>query len=132
VRVLSCAWLSVLPLVPASHELYHQRSALARLVGHYAQVCYLDCTRDNRTRRCDITLTWALWRIPTRLLEVRLSIRLPRKAVLLTTIDCQKIESDALEKRGYGRWSIRHRLWKAIFAQTVFQALVYESAVGRR
>ncbi|HWS67869.1 MAG TPA: alkane 1-monooxygenase [Steroidobacteraceae bacterium] len=131
--VLSCAWLSVLPLVPASHELYHQRSALARLVGHYAQVCYLDCTRDiGHVVRHHLDVG-TVEDSDTAARGQTLYSFAP-KAVLLTTIDCQKIESDALEKRGYGRWSIRHRLWKAIFAQTVFQALVYEiggwSAVG--
>ena len=36
-----------------------------------------------------------------------------------------KIESDALQKRGYGRWSIRHRLWKAILAQVVFRSIAF-------
>ena len=29
--ILSCAWLSVIPLVPAAHELYHQRGKLRRI-----------------------------------------------------------------------------------------------------
>src|SRR6266446_10708674 len=43
--VLSCAWLSVLPLVPASHELYHQRDRKStrlnssHLVISYAVFC---------------------------------------------------------------------------------------------
>ena len=44
--ILSCGWLSVVPLIPALHELYHQRSKLRRFVGRYGQVCYFDCTRD--------------------------------------------------------------------------------------
>ena len=44
--IASCAWLSVIPLVPAAHELYHQRGKLRRFVGRYVQVCYLDCTRE--------------------------------------------------------------------------------------
>ncbi len=43
---LSLAWLSVVPLVPASHELYHQRGNFRRFVGRYAQICYFDCTRE--------------------------------------------------------------------------------------
>src|SRR3546814_2888857 len=44
--ILSLAWMSVVPLVPASHELYHQRGKLRRFIGTYSQVCYLDCTRE--------------------------------------------------------------------------------------
>ncbi|MCB2089605.1 MAG: hypothetical protein KDD98_12375, partial [Sphingomonadaceae bacterium] len=44
--ILSCAWLSVIPLVPATHELYHQRGKLRRFVGRYCQICYLDATRE--------------------------------------------------------------------------------------
>lgn len=122
--ILSCGWLSVLPLVPASHELYHQRSFLARFVGHYAQVCYLDCTRDiahvvghhinvSTTKDCDTAE------------RGRSFYSFSPRSVWTTTLECQQTESDALEKRGYGRWSIRHRLWKAILAQLIFQALVY-------
>src|SRR3546814_428738 len=38
--------MSLVPLVPASHELYHQRGKLRRFIGTYSQVCYLDCTRE--------------------------------------------------------------------------------------
>ena len=125
--MLSVAWMSVLPMVPASHELYHQRSALARFVGHYAQVCYLDCTRDIGHvvgHHIDVG-------------TVRDSDTAPRgmsfwafspRSVLRTMLECQRIESDALEKRGLGRWSIQHRLWKAIVAQIVFQGILY--AIG--
>lgn len=122
--LLSVAWLSVLPLVPSSHELYHQRGAISRFVGRYAQVCYLDCTRD-------------IGHVVTHHIHVateRDSDTAPRgmtlygfapRAVIDTTLDCQRTESAALEKRGFGRWSIRHRLWKAILAQLIFQALIY-------
>ena len=36
-----------------------------------------------------------------------------------------KVEGDALVKKGYGRWNIRHRLYRAIFAQVVFQTLIF-------
>src|SRR3546814_20414618 len=35
------------------------------------------------------------------------------------------MESDALEKQGHGRWSIRHRVWKALLAQVVMQSIVF-------
>jgi alkane 1-monooxygenase/p-cymene monooxygenase len=122
--VLSCAWLSVLPLVPSSHELYHQRSALARLVGHYSQVCYLDCTRDIGHvvgHHIDVGTS----KDSDTAVRGETLYSFAPKSVLRTTIECQRIESDALQKRGYGRWSIRHRLWKAIAVQIAFQAILY-------
>jgi hypothetical protein len=122
--ILSLGWLSVEPLVPASHELYHQRGALARFVGRYSQVCYLDSTRDiGHVVGHHINVS-----------TVKDSDTAPRGislyrfapiAVWKTTLDCQLTECEALERRGYGRWSIRHRLWKAILAQLVFQAIIY-------
>ncbi len=66
----SCAWLSVLPHIPAAHELYHARGL----------------TLYNFAPR-------AVWE---------------------TSIHAQRLNSDALEKRGLGRWSIQHMLWLAI------------------
>ncbi|WP_341649008.1 alkane 1-monooxygenase [Thauera humireducens] len=43
--VMGLAWLSVVPGVPATHELYHSRGRLARFVGRYGQVAFLDCMR---------------------------------------------------------------------------------------
>jgi len=122
--VLSLGWLSVIPLVPASHELYHQRGALARFVGRYAEVAFLDCSRmiahvvghhiyvgtskdgDTATRGTSLyTFT-------------------PR-AVVVSSLESWKVESDALEKRGKGRWSIGHVLYRAILAQVIFQVLIF-------
>lgn len=122
--VISCAWLSVMPLVPASHELYHARGRIGRSVGRYAQICYLDATRmeahvvshhrdvgtaddSDSAARGETLYSFA------------------PKAVLESTLLAQRIESDALEKRGLGRWSIRHHIWRAVLAQLLFQALIY-------
>lgn len=125
--VLSLAWLSVVPLVPASHELYHARGKLRRFVGRYAQVCYLDCTREiahvvghhiNVATEKDFDTARrgaALYPFTAR-------------AVLVSTLDALRTESDSLEKQGYGRWSIRHRVWKALAAQLVVQSAIY--AIG--
>ena len=79
--VIGVAWMSVLPLVPAAHELYHARG---KTLYNFAP-----------------------------------------SAVKLSTIQEQMIECDALEKRGYGRWSIRHKLWRAILSQLIFQSLMF-------
>ncbi len=122
--ILSLAWMSVVPLVPASHELYHQRGKLRRFIGTYSQVCYLDCTReiahvtghhldvatehDGDTARRGVSL-----------------YGFTGNAVIQSTRDAWRMESDSLEKQGYGRWSIRHRIWKALLAQLVMQSLVF-------
>ena len=125
--VLSLAWLSVIPLVPATHELYHQRSALKRFVGRYAQVCYLDCSREiahvvGHHINVASTLDGDTAKRGTSLYAFT------GKAIIDSTRDSLKTESDSLERQGYGRWSIRHRIWKAILAQLIFQSIVF--AIG--
>ena len=122
--VLGTAWLSVVPFVPASHELYHRRSPLARFVGHFAQICYLDATRDI----AHVTGHHLNVGTPADSDTARRGLTLygfVGPAIIDSTRDAWKIESDALEKRGHGRWSWRHRLWRAILAQLVFQTAVY-------
>ncbi len=122
--VMSCAWLSVVPGVSAFHELYHARGRIGRTVARYAQVCYLDPTRmeahvvshhrdvgtivDSDTARRGETL-----------------FSFAPAAVIESTKLSQRVESEALEKRGFGRWSIRHHLWRAILAQVIFQSILF-------
>jgi p-cymene monooxygenase len=124
---LSLGWLSVVPLVPTSHELYHQRGKFRRFVGRYAQICYFDCTREiahvvghhiNVATKLDADTAPR----GTNLYSFT------ARAVLISTLDSNKTESDSLQTQGYGRWSIRHRIWKAILAQLVAQSIVY--AIG--
>jgi hypothetical protein len=125
--IFSCAWLSVVPLVPAAHELYHQRGTVRRFVGRYAQICYLDATReiahvvghhihvatseDGDTARRGTSL-----------------YAFTAHAVVASSLESWRVESDALEKRGKGRWSLGHRLYGAILAQVIFQSIVF--AIG--
>src|SRR3546814_19845373 len=110
--------MSVVPLLPASHELYQQRGKLRRFIGTYSQVCYLDCTReiahvtghhldvatehDGDTARRGVSL-----------------YGFTGKAVIQSTRDAWRMESDSLAKQGYGPRSTRHRIWKAPHAQLV-------------
>lgn len=122
--VMSVAWMGVIPLVPAAHELYHMRGAIARTVGHYSHLCILDCTRDighvvghhidvgtpddgdTAYRGQDLyTFSWG--------------------AFVHSTKYAMNKESDALEKRGLGRWNIRHRVWRALLALAIFHALLF-------
>jgi p-cymene monooxygenase len=121
---LSLGWLSVVPLVPVSHELYHQRGRLRRFVGRYAQVCYFDCTREiahvvGHHIHVATQLDGDTAPRGTNLYGFTL------RAVINSTIESNKTESDSLQTQGYGRWSIRHRVWKAILAQLIVQSLLY-------
>ena len=113
--------------MPASHELYHARGGIGKTVARYAQVCYLDSTRmeahvvghhiDVGTPQDSDTAARG---------ETLYSFA--PKAVYHTTLQAQKFISDALEKKGYSRWSIRHGLWRALLALGLFLGLLY--AVG--
>lgn len=122
--VLSCAWLSVLPGVTAFHELYHARGRIGRFFGRYAQVCYLDTTRmeahvvsHHRDVGTDDDADTA------HRGQTLYSFALP--AVIESTLLAQRIECEALAKRGHARWGIRHHLWRAILAQLIFQSLMF-------
>lgn len=127
--VISVAWMSVIAFVPPSHELYHQRGWLPQFVGSYCQICYLDCTRNvghTVGHHIDVgtTLDSDTAARGKNLYDFTVN------AVLDSTRLSCRIESDALEKRGFGRWSWKHKAWKAIAAQVVFQTLVYLVAGG--
>lgn len=125
--VLSLAWLSVVPLVPASHELYHARGKVRRFVGRYAQICYLDCTREIAHvvgHHINVATDKDFDTAPrgTSLYPFT------AKAVLTSTIDSNVTEANALEREGHSRWGLRHRLWRAIAAQLLAQSLFF--AIG--
>jgi len=44
--ILSGAWLALVPVVPALHELYHKRTPWKYVLGTYLQFPYMDCTRS--------------------------------------------------------------------------------------
>lgn len=122
--ILSCAWLSVIPLVPATHELYHQRGKWRRFIGRYAQICYLDSTREIAHvvgHHIHVATTKDGDTAPR---GVPLYVFTP-KAVVHSTLEAWRSESDNLESLGKGRWSIGHRLYKAILAQVLFQTVVH-------
>ena len=125
--VLSLAWMGVIPLIPAAHELYHMRGIVPRTVGRYSHLCILDCTRDiahvvghhidvgtvddGDTARRGTNLYKFTW-----------------NAFLESTAYAMKMESGALRKKGLHPWNIRHRVYRAVLVQLVFQGLLF--AVG--
>jgi p-cymene methyl-monooxygenase len=123
----SLGWLSVIPLVPATHELYHQRSNFKRFVGRYAQVCYLDASREIAHvvgHHINVATSDDFDTAPrgTNLYAFT------AKAIVASTRDSLLTEANALEKEGKARWGIHHRIWKAILAQAVIQSAIY--AIG--
>lgn len=122
--ISSLAWLSVVPLVPASHELYHARGKFRRFVGRYAQICYLDCTREIAHvvgHHINVATDKDLDTAPRGTSLYPFTV----KAVISSTIDSNVTEAEALHREGHARWGIRHRLWRAIAAQFIAQTLFF-------
>ncbi|WP_029889161.1 alkane 1-monooxygenase [Polycyclovorans algicola] len=122
--VLGVAWMGVVPLVPASHELYHMRGALPRFVGHYVQLCYLDCTRDIGhviNHHIDVATVDDGDTAPrgTDLYSFT------GKELIASTLFAQKMEARALVKRGLSGWNIRHRGYRALLALAVFHTAMF-------
>jgi p-cymene methyl-monooxygenase len=125
--IASCAWLSVIPLVPAAHELYHQRGKVRRFIGRYVQICYLDATREIAHvvgHHIHVATTHDGDTAPR---GTSLYAFVP-KAVVVSTRESWSSESDNLEKQGKHRWGLGHRLWKAILAQLIVQSIFF--AIG--
>jgi len=125
--VLSCGWMGVIPLIPASHEMYHKRDVISRTVGRYAHLCILDATREighvvghhidvASVRDCDTAPRGATLYGFT-----------PRCVIETTKLDL-RLEAVALRKRGLSPWNIRHRMYRAIAAQVVMQSLLFAIA----
>lgn len=125
--VVSTGWIATIVGIPAFHELFHRREAFLRNIGLVLQVMYGDATReiahvvghhidvdtveDSDTARRGETL-------------YTFGFRAARGS--LTT--ALRMECEAMEKRGLGRWSIRHRIWRALAGMLIFQAMMY--AIG--
>lgn len=122
--VMGVAWMGVVPLVPASHELYHMRGALPRLVGHYVQLCYLDCTRDIGhviNHHIDVATEEDGDTAP-RGMDL---YRFTGKSLVHSTLFAQQMEGRALRRKGYSAWNIRHRGYRALLALVVFHAVLF-------
>ncbi len=122
--VLGVAWMGVVPLVPASHELYHMRGALPRFVGHYVQLCYLDCTRDIGhviNHHIDVATEEDGDTAKRGMNLYRFTIG----SLIHSTLFAQKMEGQALQKRGLSAWNIRHRGYRALLALAVFHIAMF-------
>jgi len=122
--VMSLAWMGVIPLVPAAHELYHMRGALPRFVGRYAHLCIFDCTRD-------------IGHVVGHHIDVATPddgdtaargtnlYAFSANAVLESTRYAFTMEANALKKRGLSPWNIRHRAYSALAALVVFHVALF-------
>jgi uncharacterized membrane protein len=122
--VAGLAWLSVVPMVPVTHELYHQRGAFSRFLGLVGQIVYFDCTRSVAHvigHHIDVATP------PDSDTAVRgLNLySFTVGALAESTRTSMRAEGDALEKQGKGRWSIGHRLYKAIAMMVIMQTPIY-------
>jgi alkane 1-monooxygenase/p-cymene monooxygenase len=122
--VAGCAWLSVVPGVPATHELYHSRGRLARFTGRYGQIAFLDPMRMEVHVVGHHRDVGTAHDSDTAARGVNLYAFVGRSMIVSTAMEL-KLGSDVLEKRGRGRWSIAHPLWRALLAQVLFQSLLY-------
>ena len=125
--ILSLGWLSVVPMVPVTHELYHQRNKFSRFLGRFSQIVYLDSTRDVAHvvgHHIDVA---TVRDGDTARRGVNL-YAFTAKAILVSTRESLRMEADLLEKQGKSRWSISHRLYRALLALIVVQGVIY--AIG--
>jgi hypothetical protein len=125
--VMGVAWMGVVPLVPASHELYHMRGALPRFVGHYVQLCYLDCTRDIGhviNHHIDVA-TAEDGDTARRGLDL---YSFTGRSLIHSTLFAQQMEARALRRKGLSAWNWRHRGYRALLALAMFHLALY--AIG--
>ncbi|MGQ0620658.1 MAG: alkane 1-monooxygenase [Panacagrimonas sp.] len=125
--IMSVAWMGVIPLVPAAHELYHMRGFLPRTVGRYSHLCILDCTRDIGHvvgHHIDVAT-------PddgdTAHRGKSLYTFTPR-ALIHSTAYAFQMEAKALKKKGLSSWNIGHRAYRALLALVLFHGVLF--AIG--
>lgn len=122
--ILSVAWLGVIPLIPAAHELYHMRGAIPRTIGRYAHLCILDCTRDIGHvvgHHIDVATTE-----DTDTARRGESLyAFTAKSLVHTTKYALNMEAEALRKKGLSPWNIRHRVYRAVLALVLFEVVIY-------
>lgn len=122
--VLSVAWMGVIPLVPAAHELYHMRNPIARTVGRYGHLCIFDCTRDIGHvvgHHIDVATPEDG---DTAVRGTNL-YKFTGNAVIESTLYALNMEAAALRKKGLSPWHISHRVWRALLALVIFHSLLF-------
>lgn len=121
--VAGLAWLSVVPGVPATHELYHSRGRLARFVGRYGQVVFLDAMRMEVHVVGHHRDVGTVEDIDTAPRGTNL-YRFVAHSMVESLKWELKLDADTLEKRGHARYGIRHSVWRALLAIVVFLGII--------
>ncbi|MCH9826415.1 MAG: alkane 1-monooxygenase [Gammaproteobacteria bacterium] len=124
---MSAAWLALVPGIAAQHEMFHARGPLTRTIGRYAQFTLFDGMRDIEHviyHHIDVSTPADLSTAPR---GTSIYAFTP-KAVWGTISYALKAESGALRKRGLSGWNWRHRVWKILAIQIVFQSIVFALA----
>lgn len=124
---LSCGWLALVPGIAAQHELFHARGPLTRTVGRYAQFCVLDGMRDIEHvvyHHIDVSTPHDLSTAP----RGQSIYAFTPRAVWGTISLGVKAECQALSRRGLSRWNWRHRVWRILLIQLVFQSIIFAMA----
>lgn len=122
--VAGLTWMSVVPMVPASHELYHRRNPISRFLGVVGQIAYFDISRDI-----------------SHIVGHHVDVATPADsdtavrgenlysftvgALARSTMTSIRVECEALERKGKGRWSLGHRFYKAIAMLVLIQIPVF-------
>lgn len=117
--VLSTGWIGTIVGIPAFHELFHRRTALLRGLGLSLQVMYGDPTRDIAHvvgHHIDVGTS----RDSDTARRGESLYRFGLKAARASFITSQRMQCDALAKRGRWRWSLSHRLWRATGGYLLF------------
>ncbi|WP_428311881.1 alkane 1-monooxygenase [Hydrocarboniphaga sp.] len=124
---LSCGWLALVPGIAAQHEMFHARGTITRTIGRYAQFTLLDGMRDIEHvvyHHIDVSTPHDLSTAPRGTSIYKFTPR----AVWGTISYALKAESEALRKRGLSGWNWRHRVWKIVAIQLVFQSVIFAMA----
>jgi hypothetical protein len=120
--IASGAWLALVPVVPAVHELYHKRSPWKYALGTYAQFPYMDCSRSVAHMMSHHNFVGTPQDADTPIRGESMYSFVMR-TIPANYRDLYRLEKATLAKRGVSVWSWQGRFTKAIVAYLIFQRL---------
>lgn len=122
--VAGLTWLSVVPMVPASHELYHRRDKFSKWLGIVGQVAYFDISRDVShimSHHIDV----ATPADSDTAVRGESLYSFTAKALVRSTRTSIRTESTALQKQGKSAFALQHRFYKVAAMITLVLGLCY-------
>jgi p-cymene methyl-monooxygenase len=121
--IASGAWLALVPVVPAAHELYHKRSPWKYVLGTYAQFPYMDCTRSVAHMMSHHNYVGTPQDADTPLRGESM-YSFVKRTIPANYRELYRLERETLAKRGLSVWSWQGRFTKAIVAYVAFLAVL--------